>query len=65
MEIAAQQFFKLLGWAVSLGDKDQPFSHKFKALGAEIDCTGWTNGVVSFANTNKRIEELISSLDKF
>ena len=62
--ITAQQFFKLLGWAVSLGDKDRPFDQTFKALGVEIDCTRWTSGVVSFANTSKRVEELVTTIDK-
>lgn len=62
--IAAQQFFQLLGWAVSLGDKDQPFNQKFKALGVEIDCSNWKDGVVSFANTNKRVTELVDAISK-
>ena len=64
VSIAAQHFFKLLGWAVSLGGKDRPFDQKFKALGVEIDCTQWLKGLVSFANTGKRIEELVASIDK-
>ena len=64
VEITAQQFFKLLGWAVSSGEKDQPFHQTFKALGVEIDCTKWTSGIVSFANTSKRVEELVATIDK-
>lgn len=64
VSIVAQQFFKLLGWAISLGDKDQPFDEKFKALGVEIDCSRWLDGVVSFANTRKRVDELAASIDK-
>ena len=37
MDIAVSQFFKLLGWATSSGDKDLPFDVKFKALGVEVD----------------------------
>ena len=62
--IAALQFFRLLGWAVSSGDKDLPFSERFKALGVEIDCSKWTSGCVSFANTEKRIKELTETIDE-
>ena len=64
VSIVAQQFFKLLGWAISLGDKDQPFDEKFKALGVEIDCSRWHEGVVSFANTKKRVDELVAFIEK-
>ena len=37
VEVVASQFFKLLGWCVSEGEKDLSFSTKFKALGIEID----------------------------
>ena len=62
--IAALQFFRLLGWAVSSGDKDLPFSERFKALGVEIDCSKWTSGCVSFANTEKRVKELTETIDE-
>ena len=63
VSVAALQFFKLLGWGVSLGEKDLPFAEKFKALGIEIDCTRWNDGIVAFANTEKRTKELVSTID--
>ena len=33
------QFFRLLVWQVSSGDKDFPFSPEFNALGVEISLT--------------------------
>ena len=62
--IAAVQFFRLLGWAVSSGDKDLPFAEKFKALGVEIDCTSWKKGHVWFANTERRVKELADTIDE-
>lgn len=59
----ALQFFNLLGWAVSLGDKNLPFCEKFKALGVEVDCSNWLAGKVLFANTEKRVKELAETLD--
>jgi hypothetical protein len=47
MSIASSQFFRLLGWLVSAGEKDLPFSETFKALGVEIDCSAWRNGLVN------------------
>ena len=58
VSIVAQQFFKLLGWAISLGDKDQPFADKFKALGVEIDCTRWLEGIDELAASIEKILEL-------
>eukprot|EP00435_Cladocopium_sp_Y103_P070991 s38_g36.t1 len=63
VDIAAAQFFKLLGWEVASGDKDKPFAMVFKALGVEIDCTECRNGRVMFSNTQKRVSELVSSID--
>ena len=62
MEIATGQFFKLLGWLVSDGDKNLPFASSFKALGVEIDCSQWISGWVLFRNTQKRIDELQSTI---
>ena len=61
-EIVVSQFFKLLGWATSSGDKDLPFSETFKALGVEISCSNWCDGVVRFQNTEKRIAELTKTI---
>ena len=63
VSVATVQFFKLLGWGLSLGDKDLPFSNRFKALGVEIDCTRWLDGTVAFANTEKRVQELLATID--
>ena len=62
MSIASSQFFRLLGWLVSAGEKDLPFSETFKALGVEIDCSAWRNGLVKFRNTTKRISELSETI---
>ena len=64
VSLAAIQFFKLLGWAVALGDKDLPFDVRFKALGIEINCERWMAGVVSFANTEKRTRELLDTINQ-
>ena len=56
------QFFKLLGWAVSSGEKDLPFSDRFKALGVEIDLSNWKSGEVSFSNTKSRVVELTETI---
>jgi len=62
VEVVTKQFFRLLGWAVSEGEKDLPFSEKFKALGIEIDLADWSSGVARFANTCKRTAELVSTI---
>ena len=54
VSLLVAQFFKLLGWGVSDGEKDLPFSTVFKALGVEIDLTQWRVGRAKFANTEKR-----------
>jgi hypothetical protein len=64
VSLVVTQFFKLLGWGVSDGEKDLPFSAVFKALGVEIDLTLWKEGRAKFANTEKRINELLSTIDK-
>ena len=64
VSVAIVQFFKLLGWGLSLGDKDFPFADRFKALGIEIDCTKWLEGIVTFTNTEKRVKELLATIDE-
>jgi len=49
---------------VSLGDKDQPSAQTFKALGVGIDCAKWASGIVSFANTSKRVAELVAAIEE-
>ena len=56
------RFFKLLGWQVSSGVKDLPFSSEFKALGVEINLSECQIGCVTFKNTVKRIQELVSAI---
>ena len=63
ISVLVNQFFKLLGWAVSAGEKDLPFSDRFKALGIEVDLSAWDHGVVRFANTAQRAAELSSLID--
>ena len=64
LDLAIAQFFKLLGWATSGGDKDLPFDTKFKALGVEVDLGEWQLGRASFRNTAKRVEELVQTIDE-
>ena len=64
LNLAIAQFFKLLGWATSGGDKDLPFDTKFKALGVEVDLGEWQLGRASFRNTAKRIDELVQTIDE-
>ena len=63
LSVVINQFFKLLGWAVSSGEKDLPFATKFKALGIEIDLSAWEEGIVRFTNTAQRATELASQID--
>ena len=58
------QFFKLLGWQVSSGEKDLPFSAEFKALGVEINLSECQLGCVTFKNTAKRINELVGTISE-
>ena len=62
MDISTSQFFRLLGWIVSTGDKDLPFSKSFKALGVEIDFSSWSGRKVTFRNTQKRVQELRAAI---
>ena len=64
VSIAVDQFFKLLGWAVSSGDKDLPFAGKFKALGVEVDLSSWKSGLVRFSNTEQRATELSEKISE-
>ena len=64
VEIATGQFFRLLGWMVSEGEKSLPFASSFKALGVEIDCSQWLSGFVLFRNTQKRIDELKATMEQ-
>ena len=64
VSIAVDQFFKLLGWAVSSGDKDLPFASRFKALGVEVDLSSWKNGLVRFSNTEQRATELSEKISE-
>lgn len=63
LSVVINQFFKLLGWAVSAGEKDLPFATKFKALGIEVDLSAWGEGVVRFTNTAQRATELADQID--
>ena len=62
LAVIVDQFFKLLGWAVSSGEKDLPFSDRFKALGVEIDLANWKSGEVRFSNTKQRVSELTETI---
>ena len=56
------QFFRLLGWQVSSGDKDLPFALEFKALGIEVSLTDCLTGSIFFKNTDKRVKELVCTI---
>ena len=62
--LVVEQFFKLLGWMVSSGEKDLPFANKFKALGVEVDLSAWKTGTVRLANTEQRVAELSAKIDE-
>jgi len=62
VEVVTRQFFRLLGWGISEGEKDLPFSEKFRALGIEVDLSDWSSGVARFANTSKRTAELVPTI---
>lgn len=64
VSVMVLQFFKLLGWAVSDGEKDLPFAQVFKALGVQIDLSLWKEGKAKFANTEKRVSELVGTIEK-
>lgn len=64
VEVLLTQFFKLLGWQISEGEKNLPFAESFRALGVEISCERWADGVVEVGNTQQRRDELIESIDK-
>lgn len=64
LSIMVNQFFRLLGWTVSSGEKDLPFAEKFKALGVEIDLSAWKSGEVRFSNTPQRIAELTETISQ-
>jgi len=63
VSVTTLQFFTLLGWGVSLGEKGLPFADRFKALGIEIGCTRWPKAKVAFSNTEKRVTELLAAID--
>ena len=66
LSVMVNKFFKLVGWTVSSGEKDLPFSEKFKALGVEIDLTvtAWGSGEARFSNTPQRIAELTETISR-
>ena len=56
--------FKLLGWKFAEeGDKAEGFSSEFGALGIRIMLNDSAAGLVEFANTDKRSEELICTIN--
>ena len=58
-------FFKIVGWRFAeTGEKAPPFNCAFSALGIKIDLSAMQGGTVLFDNTEKRTQELLSSLSK-
>ena len=58
-----EMLFKLLGWRFAEeGDKAMSFSQVFTALGVELQLSRASDGMVEFANTEKRRAELIETI---
>jgi hypothetical protein len=57
----AENFFKLVGWKVSLEDsKRKPFSSKFAPLGVVVDLSGAGSGIIAASNKASRIRSIIN-----
>ena len=56
------QFFRLLGWGVSGGEKSLPFATRFKALGVQVCLSACADGVITVENTSSRVEELVAAI---
>lgn len=57
----AEMVMRLLGWKISLSpDKRGPFAKEFNLLGAVVDLSLSTAGVVSVRNKQSRLEDLTS-----
>ena len=64
--LAIETLFDLLGWKFAReGDKANDFSKMFSALGIQVNLTKFDQGIVEFANTPKRIEELVQTIETF
>ncbi|CAE7262014.1 unnamed protein product [Symbiodinium sp. CCMP2592] len=64
-ESSVTAMFKLLGWAFAeSGDKSHDFAKCFTALGIVADLSQVRDGVIYFKNTEKRIEEIKSFVQK-
>ena len=60
----AELVMRLLGWKISMSeDKRSPFSKQFNLLGAVIDLSLTTSGVVSVQNKPSRISDLESLVE--
>ena len=58
------KFLKLLGWTFATeGSKACPFASRVDALGITIDLSESQRGIVKFANTARRRQELTSVID--
>ena len=58
-------YFRLIGWRFAeSGAKAPPFNTAFTALGVKIDIGAMQAGHILFDNTEKRVVELVQSLDK-
>ncbi|CAE7258535.1 unnamed protein product [Symbiodinium sp. CCMP2592] len=64
-ESSVTAMFKLLGWAFAeSGDKSHDFAKCFTALGIVADLSKVCDGVIYFKNTERRIEEIKSFVQK-
>eukprot|EP00435_Cladocopium_sp_Y103_P010164 s6141_g2.t1 len=55
----AEMVMKLLGWKISLSeDKRLPFSHEFSMLGAVVDLSQTTKGIVRVRNKDSRLQDI-------
>ena len=62
--MAIETLFDLLGWKFAReGDKANDFSKMFSAWGIQVNLTKFDQGIVEFANTPKRIEELVQTIE--
>ena len=61
----AELVMKLLGWRISMSeDKRLPFAREFSMLGAVVDLSQTTQGVVSVRNKESRVQDIGKLVDE-
>ena len=64
-EATVDVLFQLLGWKYAIdGDKSQEFGHSIRALGINILLRNYNKGFVEFGNTERRVTELVGSIQR-